>query len=463
MLIRPVRSHYTFLRLGLLACLALVGFGVRAENAHAPDAPDAPADAGAAALNERFAKEIQPVISKNCMPCHSPEKKKAGIIVPLEVTLDSFSKDPSLWEKIRDQVETKTMPPEEREAKMSDGDRATVLKWVGNSSDYVDAHTPLDPGFVAPRRLNRTEYNNTMRDLVGVDFRPADGFPSDDSGYGFDNIADVLTMSPLLVEKYVESAEKVMERAIPAPGGRPVRHVEMQDFLIESVPAGVSDTLGIYSNGAVLLEHTCTPGAEYEIRVIAFQQPAGNDPALMELGRSGVPRQSFRVEAMGNKPGTYSHKFVAQKSEETLEFAFMNDFYDEKAADPKKRDRNLVIKQVEIVGPMMGPTPAMRRIFFTQPSAQLPEAECAKQIIERFATRAFRRPPTEKELSRLVALYENTRKSGKEYEAGIKTTLTAVLVNPNFLFRMEHKPDNAKLDDSGAWDLRSYEIASRLS
>src|SRR5262249_6381508 len=165
-----------------------------------------------------FVKDIQPLLKKYCLECHSGDQAKAGL------TFESFKDERTalgrrqVWEKVSDQLEAAAMPPEEK-PQPTDDERALLLRWIEARVLKIDCSHP-DPGRVTIRRLNRTEYNNTIRDLLGVDFKPAEDFPSDDVGYGFDNIGDVLSLSPLLLEKYLAAADKIVSTALRNPESR---------------------------------------------------------------------------------------------------------------------------------------------------------------------------------------------------------------------------------------------------
>src|SRR5207302_8636611 len=173
---------------------------------------------------------------------------------------------------------------------------ATVLKFVSDTFDAADAALPPDPGFVAIHRLNRSEYNNTIRDQVGVDFQPAADFPADDSGYGFDNIADVLSMSPLLAEKYLAAAEQVMDKAIVTDNPFRSRRVRVE---AAKMSGGEALTFGrriLTSNGDITYPCTFITDADYVIRINAEADEAGNEPAKMTVRLDGTDLQTFEVK-----------------------------------------------------------------------------------------------------------------------------------------------------------------------
>ena len=168
----------------------------------------------------------------------------------------------------------------------------------GEALEFLDDSEPRDPGFVAIHRLNRAEYNNTIRDLVGVDFKPATDFPADDSGYGFDNIADVLSMSPLLAEKYLSAAEQVMDKAIVTGNPYRFRVARYDGDAIEGMGHATPEGGRLLaSNGGSITRHTFVAPADYEIRIGAEEDQAGREPAKMVVRLDGKGLQTFDVEA----------------------------------------------------------------------------------------------------------------------------------------------------------------------
>src|SRR5687768_8621864 len=178
-------------------------------------APPAPtATLSTASLEARFNTQIKPLLAQHCNSCHADGKHKGDFSLDPYKTLLSVQSGREKWDHITELVKAKVMPPEGKK-EMTAAEINTLTTWVNDAVNFCDCSNGADSGRVAIHRLNRTEYNNTIRDLLGVDFKPAKDFPADDTGYGFDNIADVLTMSPLLAEKYLAAAEQIMEAVIP--------------------------------------------------------------------------------------------------------------------------------------------------------------------------------------------------------------------------------------------------------
>jgi hypothetical protein len=188
-------------------CLALALAVLLAEAAPGADAPGSPAPA-----RLTFEKDVRPLLAKYCVSCHTTAKPRGKLDLQRFTSEALALKDPKVWEKVVENLRSTTMPPEGRPRPTLD-ELDRINTWVDVQVFKVDCTGKRDPGRVTIHRLNRTEYNNTIRDLVGVDFQPARDFPTDDVGYGFDNIGDVLSLPPLLLEKYLAAAEQVIERA----------------------------------------------------------------------------------------------------------------------------------------------------------------------------------------------------------------------------------------------------------
>src|SRR2546426_1636818 len=158
-----------------------------------------------------FESKVKPLLSNYCFNCHG-EKKKGELDLRIYSDLASVQRDRTVFEKVLKNLQAHEMPPENKPQPTPE-ERKLIAGWIESEIFQCDCDNP-DPGRVTIRRLNRVEYNNTIRDLVGVDFQPADDFPADDSGYGFDNIGDVLSLPPVLLEKYLAAAEKILDVAL---------------------------------------------------------------------------------------------------------------------------------------------------------------------------------------------------------------------------------------------------------
>ncbi|HYG74181.1 MAG TPA: DUF1592 domain-containing protein [Planctomycetota bacterium] len=263
-----------------------------------------------------FTKDIRPLLQTYCFGCHGPEKQKAGINLDKFKDAGSIHREPKTWESVITQLRDREMPPEGKPQPKED-ERIRLATWIEKTLENIDYSTIVkDPGRIVIHRLSRTEYNNTVRDLLGVTSQPADSFPSDGSGGGgFDNNADTLFVPPILLEKYMDAASKILKEA---------------------------------------------------------------DPKLIFVAKPGNSASSRR--------------------------------------------------------------------------------EAAQKILDEFVPRAFRRPVEKPELSRYLAFFDESDKRGVTFEESIRSVLKAVLVSPNFLFRIE--PDQPSAEP---YPIGQFELASRLS
>ncbi len=414
------------------------------------------------AAKPAFDKDIKPLLTKYCYSCHG-EKKKGDLDLRLYASESNAKQDAQQFAKILGRLENHEMPPENK-PQPSKSERAVLTTWIEAEVLGCDCNHP-DPGRVTIRRLNRAEYNNTIRDLVGIDIHPADDFPFDDIGYGFDNIGDLLSVSPLLLEKYAAAAEKVLNRAIPDPSMTNGAVVKFPAANLKSTAEGgnFGESGKILATEGELRKRFAFPQpGKYILRVRAFGQQAGPDPARMELRLDGKAVKVFDVKATSDHPRIYEYTLDAAGGEKQIGVAFINDYYNANDPDPDNRDRNLVVEYLEIAGPIVTspPPPHDPRIFVRQPS-ESGTNDAARAIVQVFASRAFRRPVKPDELERLLKIYQMVQKDGGSFDDGIRLALEAVLVSPNFLFRgeLQPEPDNAKSIHA----VDEYALASRLS
>ena len=415
-----------------------------------------------AAASPGFDK-IQPFLTKHCVKCHETGKDpQAGVALNRFKELPFVQKERKTWEKVLGQLRAHAMPPEDQPKPPSE-DVMAFATWIETELERFDCTGPRDPGRVTIRRLNKAEYNNTIRDLLGIKFTPADDFPSDDVGYGFDNIGDVLSLPPVLMEKYLAAADKIAQSTILT--GEAAKSSKKR-FEAEKIghttggPAG--DGFNLFSTGEVFTEYTFPGDGEYTLRAKAYGQQAGPEPCRMAFKIDDKELNTVDVTAVENSPKTYEFKTKVTGGKHKVALAFLNDFYDAKAPNPNARDRNLVIDYLEVVSDRPPELPEHhRRVIFVQPSDKKPKSDAAREIIERFAGKAFRRPATADEVKRLLGLFELTQKNGDPFETGIQLALQGALVSPHFLFRIES--DSQPNDPGASHPITDYELATRLS
>jgi hypothetical protein len=318
---------------------------------------------------------------------------------------------------------------------------------------------PVDPQRVTIHRLNRAEYNNTVRDLFGTRRRPADEFPADDRGYGFDNIADVLSVSPLHLELYDRAAEALVEEALGTAAPAPVRRQIEAETLMGTAGAATTTAWNLYSNGDVTGSFTVPSAGRYRVTVRAWQTRAGAEDARMALEVEGAAVQTVNVPNLAAMPGEFSTEFMAPRAGAiAVGAAFLNDFRTTMPAE----DRNLYVDWIRVEGPLdPAAPPATRAQWITCDPTAMGEDPCARQVLARFARRAWRRPATSSEVDALWTRFRPlTRMHAGTWDDAIKLSMRAMLLSPHFVFRVEVDPN---LADPAAHPLTDHELATRLS
>lgn len=419
---------------------------------------------------KQFSTQIKPLLTKYCLDCHTGEEAEAGLSLEKYTTRASILKQREAWEKIVQRIQIQSMPPKDADPLPTDKEREAILEWFDDALYGIDCSGDINPGRVTIRRLNRNEYNNTIRDLVGIDFQPANNFPSDDVGYGFDNIGDVLSLPPLLMEKYLNAAEQITEKAIfsNTPDSYPWKILSGKELEKKGAVTIRKSGAGFHSRGTLAGLINVKQAGKYELRIKAGQTPAGKEPAKMQVKLDGKLLKTFDVKADRSVPETYLMPRAARlsKGKHILTVSFLNDFYDAKGP-PKKRDRNLYVNEISYRGPLgILPTdlPAShKKIITCTPGTGRSVQYCTEKIIKQFATQAFRRPVTRQELRPIVDLVNTTVKSGRTFEEGIQVGIQAILVSPHFLFRIEGIQNSTQARSNSVLTVNQYELATRLS
>jgi hypothetical protein len=443
--------------------LALVagGFGGALSGAKADDAVD-------------FRKSVQPVLTEFCYDCHGDGMDKGG------VSFDTFASDTlipqerELWWKVLKNVRAGIMPPAKK-AQPNPPQKALLEDWILRSVFQLDPEIP-DPGRVTVRRLNRTEYRNTVRDLLGVEFDTEKEFPPDDTGHGFDNIADVLTVSPMLLEKYLDAAKFVIAQAVPvAPRVVAERVLPWSEFKTQTGTGPISatsaePTLSYYQEASVSGGTVVARGGKYQVilDLRATERYVDNqfdyNKCRFAFQVDGKPMVELEFVREGSKPFHFEFDFDWAAGEHT--FAF----YVQPLTPDEKQIRSLALRleSVTVRGPMMSEfwvRPANYDRFFPKPVPEsLAERRAyARELLTGFATRAFRRPVDGTTVDRLLVLAEGTSaQPDQTFEAGIAQAMIAVLASPRFLFREESVLPTSQ-DDGPHPLIDEFSLASRLS
>lgn len=401
-----------------------------------------------------FEGQVRPLLARHCFGCHSAGNKQGQLDLTAFKTEASLRANREVWRDVFHQLRAHTMPPE-KAAQPSEAERKLLVEWLDGKLAQWDAQAPPDPGPLPIHRLNRAEYNHTVRDLIGLDLRPADDFPVDDTAHGFDNVADVLTLSPILLEKYLAAAERILDRALVPDGKLPWLEQKLQGEDLAGVDAaGEVADLPLEREIGTTLEAPA-PG-EYQVRVRAWQTGSPDEPATLVLKVDGVdshvwslPQEKQPVELTASIPLGPGKRRVSVRH--TWHTALSN--------GQRPPEVRMSVDWLEISGPAR--TAAHRRLLPVEPGPAVTERAAAEQALRRFATRAFRRPAEAAELSRLLALYDRGRKAGKPHLEAVRLPLLSVLVSPQFLFRIERGA--AERDAHGSARLDDWELASRLS
>jgi len=513
-----------------------------------------------------FETDVRPFLDSNCQLCHNGNLKMA------EIAFDGFADeeralgDAALWHRVERALASGKMPPSGR-PKPAQAKIDAVLAWIRSAApSEIDEPVRADPGRVTARRLNRAEYNNTVRDLLGVDLRPADEFPVDDTGYGFDNIGDVLSLSPILMEKYLSAAGKLARTAIITDREVAPTIVRHSAPRAEDDAAQIGESLRLeYSaEGRLQVRHYFPATGDYELlmkfvdrrniptrrpewmhrlgeirrQITALDQEAITRTDVIEYagissdqsgrflrtfgarrvnGDYAAPKQALLkriadmeqdVEANPEPPpppptpalpvvfrldGKELASYIATKEEgdwprpETIrlrieagEHELLGEFVDDQGepsnpngngwkeyrnANTKNAKRMLFVDYVEIQGPHdaePAPLPeSHRRIIPCEPERESFDEACAETVLRRLTRFAFRRPVNAADIEPLVDFARQAVESGQTFEQGVQLGLKALLVSPEFLFRIERDPDPN--NPNAHHPLSPIELASRLS
>ncbi len=448
-LARPATVEiHLMLRLYSVFCVA-VGW-LAAQGSLQAEAPQPTADPYA---HLDYQQDVLPLLTTYCGDCHSGASPDAGVAFEQLDIAWARTLDRAIWKKVHTQLDNHIMPPPDNE-QPTDEQRQMLIGWIDTHALTVDCDGPTFPGRVTLRRLNRNEYNRTIAHLTGIDYRPADNFPSDDVGYGFDNIGDVLTLPPVLLERYLDAADEVVRRAIL---------VGEADFApVISTPGKTLASVGEAGDDFELVAT-----AEYLFRVQAYGDQAGPEPAKMAFLLDGEQLQVVDVPATSQQPGTYEVQVRAPQGKHRFAVKFLNDYYRVDTDDPKVRgDRNLHVSTLSVIGPI-GALPedlpaSHRRLIRSMPAAEADRdavLTAARANLEALLPRAFRRPVEAEDVDRYVQIVQMVLDDGASFERAMQVAVQAVLVSPRFLFRIEADPQAPDV----IRELDDWELATRIS
>lgn len=406
-----------------------------------------------------YEQDLLPFIRKYCADCHGNGAQEGDFSLDRYADLNSLHRDRAIWTKLLKLVELESMPPSSAD-QPSPQERAKVVAWLNHELFFVDCSQLQSPGRVTIRRLNRTEYNNTVNSLLGIQFKPADNFPSDDVGHGFDNIADVLTVPPLLIEKYLAAAEFVA--AIAIQNRSPVYAHQPLPAVLWKNEGGVAERQGgkaFVSRGTISTDIELPRSGPYRLLIRARQDKGGDEPAKMKVVVKGEELKTVAVRSPRSFD-LFELPFEWTGTGKTeISISFINDFYDPKAK--KNGDRNLHVSEVAVEGPLdlTGEEKKFPRLIQYQPGPGLTVQQAASRNLEAFLPRAFRRPATPEEVNRFVRVVERGIAEKLTFKESMGLALQAILISPDFLFRVE----GGRRREGSVEVLDDFALASRLS
>ena len=445
-------------------------------------------------------------LDRYCVRCHNDRIKTAGLMLD-RMDLKQVGADAEAWEKVVRKVRGRAMPP----ANAPQPDTATadtLATWLEERLDHA-AVADRYPRRSVVHRLNRMQYTNAIRDLLALEIDGEALLPADEIGYGFDNIADVLSVTSGLLERYFLAAQKISQRAIGDPTMRPVnvRH-EVSNFLVQT--DRVSDDLPFMSRGGTVIRQHFPLDGEYLLRIRLRRAFDGgvikgiNKREQLDVRLDGARLQLFSIggecvdsdepKCIKNMSGfvlpsseydrtadtSLTLRFTAQAGPRILGIAFRRSNRVTEGAGPDRLPQmstataqvgEMGVESVDIEGPFnatgLGDTPSRRRILICQPTTAALEEPCARQILTMLAHRGYRGLATDVDVQTLLRFYQIGRSKGS-FVAGIQFALEKLLVSPKFLLRVEGVSStattrNASLVNGAGVKIDDSALASRLS
>jgi hypothetical protein len=449
--------------------------------------------------------EVFAYVNRSCKGCHNASVSSGGLSLAGLDNAKSFGEHRDVWERVASRIATGQMPPPNLPQPPA-AETAAVTRWLESEFARQDKAAKPDPGRVAARRLNRAEYNNTIRDLLAVNISPAENFPQDETAFGFDNNGDALNVSPVLLEKYVDAAERVVRTAIFGPPKMkpamthypsPVRIPKLPPSLMEY------DLTGLSTHHATHVTHRFPVDGVYSFKlVLNGHRPNQSEAVTAAFWIDGKKIQQFEVDATDLEGQICEVRARVTAGEHLLSASYLRQYeglperYN--GPNPSKRPPEPLIsargqltekdietlrkfgtkiktdridvrvdnrfESMDVGGPFeqtLGPSAESLQLIFAcgHPTGKH-TSDCPRRILSSFAPRAFRRPLTAKEVEPFLNIYALVRKQGDSFEEGIAAAMEAILVSPYFLFRIE----SARTQTASALaPLGDFELASRLS
>jgi mono/diheme cytochrome c family protein len=447
------------------------------------------ARAVAAPAHADFQRDAVPFIEKHCVECHGGKSTKGDLdLKKLDRADAAILKNRKVWMNALTQTGSGEMPPAKRpRPTLEEIEKFTAS--VESAFERAELAAPPDPGRITVRRLNRNEYNNTVRDLLGADFNAAEDFPPDEIGHGFDNIGDVLTVSPLLTERYLDAAEAISRRVIlteiPKPSQRALsgRYLQPNNAKTpetrfrEMDPASDDPTKsGPFTAAGDYLKFS--KDDDFFLRATVYATTTGTAPVKVALFLSGKNLADVSSDAeVGQLMGAGAAKMKPLKIVKVFEITARNSNKPQTIEVPVNRIGDIKSAGIALVKPPEGeplprifienirtegpmdPRPLSHRMILAC-SPDKPRTEQQREVITRLLNRAYRRPATAEEIATHVKFTEQAMAGGKSWEAAMRQVVQAVLCSPKFLFRVEL---DQRPDSKAPHAIDEFQLASRLS
>jgi mono/diheme cytochrome c family protein len=426
------------------------------------------------------------VINQYCIGCHN-DRSRSGELALTVLDTDNPGANPEVWEKVVRKLRGRLMPPPGR-PRPDEKTYEQVVDYLEQSLDRASAANP-NPGRTETfRRLNRTEYQNAIRDLLSIDVDVASLLPKDDASFGFDNVGGG-GLSPTLLERYLTAAQKISRLAIGTPVRTPGSNVLVlpadltQENHLEGLPLG--------TRGGTVMHYTFPVDAEYEIQVRLMRNRNENVEGLTEPNEVEVTVDGERMALFTVRPQRSGIAGGAYYADEDVDrhlklhvpvkagphavavaFIPKTGALIETERQPYAAHFNMdrhprvqpAVYSIAVTGPFdatgAGDTPSRKRVFVCRPARASEEDRCARTIISTFARRAYRRPVTDEDIRMPLAFYKNARQEA-DFDTGIEMALRAILTSTEFLIRIERDPANAA--SNRPYRISNLELASRLS
>ena len=409
------------------------------------------------------------LLQRYCVGCHNERLLTGGLALDA-VDVGNIGGRADVWEKVAQKLRTRTMPPAGRPRP----EAAAYDALAGHLENALDAAWTANPnpGRPAVQRLNRAEYVNAIRDLLALEVDGRTLLPADESGYGFDNIGDVLSVSPVLLERYILAAARISRWALGDPTLPPATALYKTSPLMLQ-DGRVSDDLPFGSRGGHAARHHFPLDADYILRVRLGPGRRGTHTLEIRLDRERI--ESFEVG--GRNRGPFEVRLPVEAGTRLVSASFVGDLTQSLAVDGRPARPPVttyayrlypnmpMVGAIEVVGPFEGgvpaQTPTRQRIFSCYPRAADEERPCAGEILRSLARQAYRRPVTADDIEPLLASFDDGYREGGGFEEGLRWALEALLVSPKFLFRIEEDAPGA--EPGAPHRVAGLDLASRLA